>query len=64
MCNLAKEFAQYVEQSDNFEIVAPIVLGLVCFRLKVSVKITITGCNLNRLNFAHFSPRTKRTRNY
>ncbi|KRZ19819.1 Aromatic-L-amino-acid decarboxylase [Trichinella pseudospiralis] len=34
MCRLAKELADLVVQDERFELVAPVILGLVCFRLK------------------------------
>ncbi|KRX68256.1 Aromatic-L-amino-acid decarboxylase [Trichinella sp. T9] len=34
MCRLAKEFADFVVKDERFELVAPVILGLVCFRLK------------------------------
>ncbi|CDW56108.1 aromatic L amino acid decarboxylase [Trichuris trichiura] len=36
MCSLAKYFASLVEKDQNFEIVQPVVLGVVCFRIKAS----------------------------
>lgn len=37
--HLAELFGKYVEQDPRFEIVTPVTMGLVCFRIKVSVKI-------------------------
>ena len=38
---LAKEFEKMVRADDNFEICAEVILGLVCFRLKVTSFILI-----------------------
>uniref|UniRef100_A0A5S6Q690 Aromatic-L-amino-acid decarboxylase n=1 Tax=Trichuris muris TaxID=70415 RepID=A0A5S6Q690_TRIMR len=36
MCSLAEYFASLVQKDQNFEIVQPVNLGVVCFRIKVS----------------------------
>jgi glutamate/tyrosine decarboxylase-like PLP-dependent enzyme len=38
---LAKEFEQMVRSDDRFEVVAEVVCGLVCFRIKVRI-----GCGV------------------
>lgn len=40
--SLAKEFEKMVRADDNFEICAEVILGLVCFRLKVTASTIVT----------------------
>ncbi len=40
MCALAQLFAELVSSDDRFELVVPVHLGLVCFRLKVLTEST------------------------
>jgi glutamate/tyrosine decarboxylase-like PLP-dependent enzyme len=35
--DLAKEFEKLINQDERFEIIGEVTMGLVCFRLKVSV---------------------------
>jgi aromatic-L-amino-acid/L-tryptophan decarboxylase len=36
--NLAKEFEKMINNDAKFELIGKVTLGLVCFRIKVSVK--------------------------
>ncbi|CAN2389588.1 L-dopa decarboxylase activity [Pristimantis euphronides] len=47
---LAKEFLEFVKKDDRFEICAPVILGLVCFRLKGSN--TLNKSLLQKINNA------------
>ena len=53
-CRLARLFASWVEQSDNWELLAPVPFALVCFRACVSSphvsKGSTTDTDLNALN--------------
>jgi aromatic-L-amino-acid decarboxylase len=51
-CRLARLFASWVEESDNWELMAPVPFALVCFRARVSSPSVSEGpaAELNNLN--------------
>ncbi|CAH2283375.1 aromatic-L-amino-acid decarboxylase [Pelobates cultripes] len=49
--SLAHEFMDYVKQDNRFEICAPVILGLVCFRLKGSNELN--KALLHKINNTH-----------
>ncbi|XP_063778694.1 aromatic-L-amino-acid decarboxylase isoform X2 [Pseudophryne corroboree] len=56
---LAQEFLDFVKQDDRFEICVPVILGLVCFRLKGSNKLNKSLLQkINNLKKIHIVPGT------
>src|SRR5690606_28721157 len=52
-CRLAREFAEWVERSEDFEMLAPVPFALVCFRAAPAGVTNIDGLNeelMNRIN--------------
>ena len=55
--SLAHAFEQLIMKDDRFEITAPVVMGLVCFRLKGSNEINeLLNKNINEEKMIHMTP--------